>query len=130
MHATKAYGKRRLCPFILNLGTLELSGQLHAPDSSLLGKDPHYPLNKSLGGPQSQSGLFQEKINASLVPGFLRYLADLDRSLVTVHIALCSLQSSINREYGMIPSLWSLSLIRVHKLQCFKGSYLLKVYFL
>jgi len=92
--------------------------------------DPQYPLNKRLGGPQSQSGLFEEKKNASLVPGFLRYFADLDHSLVTVQIALCTLRSSISREYGMIRSLWPLSLIDVFKLQDFKGSYLLKVYFL
>jgi len=38
MHATKAYGKPKLSPFILNLGTVEVSGHLHAPDASLPGK--------------------------------------------------------------------------------------------
>jgi hypothetical protein len=38
MHAMKAYGKCRLSPFILNLATMEVSGQLHKPAAVLLGK--------------------------------------------------------------------------------------------
>jgi len=129
MHATKAYGKRYLHSFL----TLALWNWVVSCTRQTLhsrGNDSHYPLNKRLGGPQSQSGLFEEKKNASLVPGFLRYLTDLDRSLVTAQIALCTLRYSISREYGMIRSLWPLSVVGVHKLQDYKGSYLLKVYFL
>jgi len=32
-----------------------VSGQLHAPGCLSRGKSPHYPLNRRLGGPQSQS---------------------------------------------------------------------------
>jgi hypothetical protein len=33
-----------------------VSGQLHAPAALPPGKNPHYPLDRTLGGPQSQSG--------------------------------------------------------------------------
>jgi hypothetical protein len=35
---------------------LEVSCQLHAPDALPPGKEPWYPLERRLGGPQSQSG--------------------------------------------------------------------------
>jgi hypothetical protein len=43
---------------ILNLGHLMgVSGQRHAPVALYpLGKDPRYPLDRRLGGPQSRSG--------------------------------------------------------------------------
>jgi hypothetical protein len=37
---------------------MELSGQLHAPAALPPGKEPWYPLDKRLGGPQSPSGRF------------------------------------------------------------------------
>jgi hypothetical protein len=42
---------------------LEVSGQLHATAALPPGKDPRYPLDRRLGGPQSRSGRFgAEKI--------------------------------------------------------------------
>jgi hypothetical protein len=35
---------------------LEVSGQLHAPAALPPGKEPRYPLDGTLGGPQSRSG--------------------------------------------------------------------------
>jgi hypothetical protein len=35
---------------------MEVSGQLHVPAALLLEKDPRYPLDRRLGGPQSWSG--------------------------------------------------------------------------
>jgi hypothetical protein len=35
---------------------MEVSGQLHAPAALPPGKSPWYPLDRSLGGPQSRSG--------------------------------------------------------------------------
>jgi hypothetical protein len=34
---------------------MEVSGQLHAPDAIAPGKDPRYPLDRRLRGPQSRS---------------------------------------------------------------------------
>jgi hypothetical protein len=45
---------------------MEFSGQLHAPAILLPGREPRYPLHKSLGVPQSQFGLYVEE--KSLVP--------------------------------------------------------------
>jgi hypothetical protein len=35
---------------------MEMSGQLHAPAALPPGKEPRYPLDRTLGGPQSRSG--------------------------------------------------------------------------
>jgi len=35
---------------------MEVSGQLHAPAALPPGKEPWYPLDRRLGGPQSRSG--------------------------------------------------------------------------
>jgi hypothetical protein len=55
---------------------MEVSGKLHT-----LGKEPRYPLNKRLGGPQSRSGRFGEEI---LVPARILTPARPPRSLVTI----------------------------------------------
>jgi hypothetical protein len=34
---------------------MEVSGQLHAPDALPSGKEPWYPFDRKLGGPQSRS---------------------------------------------------------------------------
>jgi hypothetical protein len=46
-----------------------MSGQLHAPAALTPGKEPRYPLDRRLGGPQSRSGRREEKI---LVPAGTR----------------------------------------------------------
>jgi len=46
-----------------------VSGQLHASASLLQGKSPWYPLDRRLGGPQSQSGRDGEEKNSQLLPG-------------------------------------------------------------
>jgi hypothetical protein len=57
----KAYGGSGcIDPHFLTLGT---SGQLHAPAALSPGKEPPYPLDRRLSGPQSRSGrLGEEKI--------------------------------------------------------------------
>jgi hypothetical protein len=47
---------------------MEVSGQLHAPTALPPGKEPPYPLDKRLGGPQSRSGRYGEERN--LTPAF------------------------------------------------------------
>jgi hypothetical protein len=43
---------------------MEGNGQLHAPADSLRGKNPQYPLDRRLGGPQSRSGRGGEEKNS------------------------------------------------------------------
>jgi hypothetical protein len=42
---------------------MEMSGQLHAPAALLPGKEPSYPLDRRLGGPQNRSGRGCEEKN-------------------------------------------------------------------
>jgi hypothetical protein len=42
---------------------MELSGQLHAPATLSLGKEPQYPLDRRLGGPQGRYGHYGEEKN-------------------------------------------------------------------
>jgi hypothetical protein len=49
-------GSGRIAPRILNLRSMTVSGQLHAPDALSPGKSPRYPLDRRLSGPQSRSG--------------------------------------------------------------------------
>jgi hypothetical protein len=44
--------------------------QIHAPAALALVKEPRYPLDRSLGGPQSRSGRFVKKKNLLPLPGF------------------------------------------------------------
>jgi hypothetical protein len=46
---------------------MEVSGQLHAPATLLQGKEPQYPLNRRLCGPQSLSGIFEKEKTLFLV---------------------------------------------------------------
>jgi hypothetical protein len=48
---------------------MEVNGQLHAPVALPQGKNPSYPLDKKLGGPQSPSGLGGEEKNCQPLPG-------------------------------------------------------------
>jgi hypothetical protein len=48
---------------------MEVSGQLHAPAALTPGKSPWHPLDKRLGGPQSQSGRGGEEKNLQSLPG-------------------------------------------------------------
>jgi hypothetical protein len=43
---------------------MEVSGQLHALAALPLGKEPPYPLDRRLGGPQSRSGRGGEEKNS------------------------------------------------------------------
>jgi hypothetical protein len=45
---------------------MEVSGQLHDPDALPSGKEPRYPMNRRLGGPQSQFGRGGEEKNSHL----------------------------------------------------------------
>jgi hypothetical protein len=42
---------------------MEMSDQLHAPAAYNAGKEPQYPLDRRLGGPQNQSGSCGEDEN-------------------------------------------------------------------
>jgi hypothetical protein len=46
---------------------MEVSSQIHARLFTP-GENPMYPFNRRLGGPQGQSGRFEEKKNLVLVP--------------------------------------------------------------
>jgi hypothetical protein len=48
---------------------MEVSGQLHAPAALLPGKEPLYPLDWRIGGPQSRSGSGGEEKNSQPAPG-------------------------------------------------------------
>jgi hypothetical protein len=67
----KAYwGSGGIAPFILwPRHQMEVSGQLHAPAALAQGKNPGYPLNTRLGGPQSRSGRGDEEKNSQPLPG-------------------------------------------------------------
>jgi hypothetical protein len=43
---------------------MEVNGQLHAPAALPQGKEPRYPLDRRLGGPQSRSGRNGEEKNS------------------------------------------------------------------
>jgi hypothetical protein len=47
---------------------MEVSGQLHAPAALPPGKEPWYPLDRRLGGPQSRSGRGGEEKNSQPPP--------------------------------------------------------------
>ena len=49
---------------------MEISGKIHAPAALSAGKNPPYPLNRRLGGPQSQSGRFEEDKSLFHLPEF------------------------------------------------------------
>jgi hypothetical protein len=48
---------------------MEISGQLLVPASLLPGKEPQYPLDRRVGGPQSRSGHGGEEKNSQPLPG-------------------------------------------------------------
>jgi hypothetical protein len=70
-HATKAYwGSGGIAPCICDLstrlrGVVSFTPQLFYPQ----GKSPWYPLDRRLGGPQSQSGCNGEEKNSQPLPG-------------------------------------------------------------
>jgi hypothetical protein len=43
---------------------MEVGGQIHAPAALLPGKEPPYPLEIRMGGPQSRSGHCVERKNS------------------------------------------------------------------
>jgi hypothetical protein len=45
---------------------MKVSGQIHAPAALHYGKSPQHPLDKRLGGPQSQSGHGGEEKNSKI----------------------------------------------------------------
>jgi len=49
---------------------MEISGQIHVPSVLSAGKNPRYLLNRRLGGPQNQSGRFEEDNSLFQLPGF------------------------------------------------------------
>jgi len=48
---------------------MEVSGQLHEPAALSQGKNPWYPLDRRLGGPQSWPGPGGEEKNSQTLPG-------------------------------------------------------------
>jgi hypothetical protein len=64
------WGSGNIAPRILDLGTRwEVSGQIHAPAALPSGKEPRFPLDRRLGGPQSRSGRGGEEKNSQPPPG-------------------------------------------------------------
>jgi hypothetical protein len=53
---------------------MEVSGQIHAPAALPPGKQLRYPLDRRLGGPQSQSGPYGEEKNRLLLQGIEPWL--------------------------------------------------------
>jgi len=48
---------------------MEVSGQLHAPAALPPGKEPRFPLDRRMGGPQSRAGHDGEEKNTQHPPG-------------------------------------------------------------
>jgi hypothetical protein len=48
---------------------MEVSGQIHTPAALPPRKEPWYPLDRRLGGPQSRSGRGGEEKNSQPLPG-------------------------------------------------------------
>jgi hypothetical protein len=48
---------------------MEVSGQVHAAAALTPGKEPRYPLDRRLGGPQSRSGRDGKEKNSQPLPG-------------------------------------------------------------
>jgi hypothetical protein len=65
---------------------MDVSGQLHVPAALPPAKDPCYPLNTRLGGPQSRSGHGDEEKIPSLVVDWIHLAQDRDqwRTVITV----------------------------------------------
>jgi hypothetical protein len=67
---------------------MEVSGHLHAPATLPQGKNPWYPSDRKLDGPQSRSGCRGEEKNSQPLPGLepliihpvaQRYITELSR---------------------------------------------------
>jgi hypothetical protein len=63
----KAYGGVDIYPRIPGLDTFEVNGQLRTPAALSAKKDPRYPLDRRLSGPQNQSGQGKEEKNLALI---------------------------------------------------------------
>jgi hypothetical protein len=76
-HTMKACGgSGGIAPLILNLSTKCTSGQFHTLAAFLQEKSPWCPVNRRLGGPQIQSGHFENKETICVLrikPRFLSY---------------------------------------------------------
>jgi len=54
-----------------------MSDETHTLATSLWGKIPQYPLDRWVGGLQSQTGFFGDEINLLLLPGISYQIAKL-----------------------------------------------------
>jgi len=63
------YRSGGIAPCTLKLSRWRLNGQLHSLAALSQGKNPQYPLNRRLGGPQSLSGCSGEDRNSQPLPG-------------------------------------------------------------
>jgi len=61
-HTMKVCGGNTGTFYTFLTSALEVSGQHHATGRFTRGKEPRYPLNRRLGGPQGSSGLSREGI--------------------------------------------------------------------
>jgi hypothetical protein len=59
---------------------MEVSGRLHAQAALPPGKEPRYPLDRRLGGPQSRSGRRREETILDLIGTELRHVGRPARS--------------------------------------------------
>jgi hypothetical protein len=75
-----------------------MSGQLHAPAALSSGKQPQYPLCRRLGGPQSQSGRYEEEKCFLPLKGIEpRFIDSPTCSLVAIPTEVCQLPMYITR---------------------------------
>ena len=71
VHTMKAYGESRsITPLILDFGTRRRWLVNLMPQPHYLWKEPQYPLNSKLGGPQNWSGSFGEETHILPLLGF------------------------------------------------------------
>jgi hypothetical protein len=68
-HFMKTWGTGGMAPPFLTSAPYGVRGQLHAPATLTLGKEPRYQLDRRLGGPQNLSGRCRENKNILFLPG-------------------------------------------------------------
>jgi len=64
---------------------MKMSGELHAPAASPIGKEPCYPLDRRMGRPQSWRGCSREERKSLILPGI---------RLKNSHTTYCWLQTA------------------------------------
>jgi hypothetical protein len=82
-----------------------VSGQLHDPAALTLGKSPLYPLDRSLGGPQSRSRCCVEKKNLALQgiePGSSSPYTELSLPTCSTHGDHKYINNNVKKPFGRL----------------------------